>query len=128
MIAARVGPRQGVQPRAKTPPSRGAPTQVVSRFGAMRVSRCSAGIMPMNTTPMRMVMTPPTRMSVSALRVSMLIAPNTVTVASTNTTVNPRMNRSAAPATAHCRFFVTTAPCSASCRTSPPTMPARYDM
>ena len=123
--AASVGPRHGVQPSANTPPSSGAPSQVVQRFGLIRVSFCSTGTMPMNTRPMMMVTTPPIRMRVSALRVSMLIAPNTVTVARTNTTVKPRMNIKAAPATAHCRFFVTTAPCSASGRTSPPTTPAR---
>ena len=67
----------------------------------------------MNARPMTMVITPPMRMRVSALSVSMLIAPKTVTVASTKTMVKPRMNNPAAPATAHWRL-VTTVPPSAS--------------
>ena len=113
MIAAKVGPRHGVHPRAKTPPSSGAPNQVDHFFGAIRVSRCRAGTIPMNARPMTMVITPPMRMRVSALSVSMLIAPKTVTVASTKTMVKPRMNNPAAPATAHWRL-VTTVPPSAS--------------
>ena len=70
--------------------------------------------MPMNVSPMRMVVTPPMRIRASALSVSMLIAPKTVTVANTKTTVKPRMNNPAAPATAHWRFLVTTEPCSES--------------
>ena len=123
MIDASVGPRHGVQPRANTPPSSGAPKTVVNFFGLMRVSRCSAGTIPMNTSPMRMVTTPPMRVSVCALSRIALTAPNTVTVASRNTTVNPAMNNIAAPATAQC-LRETRGPSSSSV-ISPPTTPVR---
>ena len=125
MMAASVGPKHGVQPSANIPPSSGAPSQVVQRFGAMRVSFCSAGIAPRKTTPIRMVTPPPMRMSVSSLSRSAEIAPNTETVASRKTTVKPRMNKAAASATAHCLRLPTPTPNSPSNVTSPPTTPAR---
>ena len=93
----------------------------------MRVSRCRAGTQPMNTMPMRMVTAPPMRMRTCAFALSAEIAPNTETVASTNTAVNPRMNSAAAATTAHWRFLPTRAPVSSKV-TSPPTTPARYEM
>ena len=125
-MAASVGPKHGVHPSANTPPSSGAPSSVVHFFGRSRVSFCSAGTQPANTRPITIVTTPPARMRVSALSATALTAPKTVTVASRNTTVNPRMNRPAAPATAQ-RRRVTDTPCS-STLSSPPTMPVRYDM
>lgn len=53
----------------------------------------------MNTRPMAMVTTPPTRIRMSRLIARAEMAPNTDAVASTNTTVNPATNRAAAPAT-----------------------------
>ena len=99
---------------------------VVHFFGWKRVSFCSAGTAPMNTRPMRMVTTPPMRVSVCALSAMALTAPNTVTVASRNTTVNPAMNSRAAPATAQC-LRDTRGPSSSNV-ISPPTTPVRYEM
>ncbi len=131
MTPASVGPRHGVQPRANTPPSSGAPARLEMRRGSIRVSFCSAGTRPMNTRPITIVTTPPTRCSTSRLRASASIAPNTDTVASTNTTVKPATNSPAAPATRKrpSRSVLVRVAASASdtAGASAPTTPARYD-
>lgn len=85
----------------------------------------------MNTRPIAMVTTPPTRWSTWRLSASASIAPNTDTVASTNTTVNPATNSPAAPATrrrpSRSVFVRVLASEAETAGASAPTTPARYD-
>ncbi len=97
VIAARVGPMHGAQPRPSARPSRGAPMRPILPRTCGLIVRCAKPNSPMKTRPSRM-MTPP-RMRVMRSpyrRKNWPSAPPRIVIAM-NTTVNPAMNSETPP-------------------------------
>ena len=97
MIAANVGPMQGVQPIPSAMPSRGALSRPRLPRKRGRSVRCARVNAPMNTKPRTMTTTPSTRVRMFAYsrKNSPATPPSTVTVM--NTSVNPATNNATPP-------------------------------
>ena len=94
MIAARVGPMQGVQPMPSATPRSGAPMSPALPRTCGWTVRCANPNTPMKTSPSTMMTTPSTRVMISLYcRKNWPSVPPRI-VTAMNTTVNPAMNSS----------------------------------